>query len=124
MERFGPGPATAFVQVPGYQPLYQPIAWSTSAVDLRLERAARVFGMVVLRGVPVEGVKVQLVESPASSAPIPSLVTGADGRFSFERVRPGRYEVRAESGTGGQSAAVEAKEGVQAEVELVLEPKE
>ena len=82
-------------------------------------RPGRIVGQVVdTAGAPVEGANVVLWHADRVVA---RAVSGADGRFEFARVRPGRYVVAAgKAGVGRGREPVAVKPGEVSTVKIAL----
>jgi protocatechuate 3,4-dioxygenase beta subunit len=99
------------VRADGYLPFAEQLQIVRPLVrDIRLSPAGRIAGRAVRRGpnTPVEGADVWLLRTDGESRRFPAVVrTDADGRFQFDQVESGDFEVVGRAGTlVGKSLAV------------------
>ncbi len=92
-------------------------------LEVRLEAAGRITGKVLGRdGRPAAGARVFAGSDP-SSGKVPSALTGGDGTFRLERVRPGRVEVTCILGAESRTKVVLLEKGGTAEALFDFTPK-
>lgn len=111
------------VQHPDYLPAFVPVNTREPLAPVRLHRGGGLAGTVRdASGAPVPGVRVIAVSEEANDG----AETNADvrGRFSMERLRPGRYRVVAlPSGEAVEAGEVRLADGEVAEVAVAVNRK-
>lgn len=119
--KLGPLPAGKYAVVAmqgGLLPDHKQVAEDEDqSITLELSVPRSLSGVVLADGVPVAGATVKLEGMHRKR----TVITGAKGDFSIERLRPGEYELTAESSTGmGAGSSVISKREDKTDVTITL----
>ena len=109
------------VSAPGYLPEFVPVNTRERLPTVLMHRGGTITGAVRdARGTPVAGTKVVALSPGATDGG--EGVTDAAGRFSIEKLRPGRYRVFAKVGSRtAEGGEVPVTDGIETEVRLKAE---